>query len=160
MADALMAYPELRYPYERKAIHSEGDATVLYQGKTIRLTDVGEGDGLLIKPEDLTRINGFTVKPEGACLDDLCIPLTNTILVQAQGQQWVDLQAFAELLEQPFVCDTQNKVWSFAEIPAKRQSTLQDAMVPDFEIADRQGRKVNRADLKGRKALIVTWSSW
>ena len=35
-----------------------------------------------------------------------------------------------------------------------------DAMAPDFEVKDRQGKVVRMADLKGKKALIVTWSSW
>ena len=51
-------------------------------------------------------------------------------------------------------------VWSFAEIPARRERTLVDAQAPDFEIADRSGKVIRMADLKGKKALIVTWSSW
>ena len=35
-----------------------------------------------------------------------------------------------------------------------------DAMAPDIEFADRQGNVIRLADLKGKKALIVTWSSW
>jgi peroxiredoxin len=35
-----------------------------------------------------------------------------------------------------------------------------DAMAPDFEVTDREGQTVRMADLKGKKALIVTWSSW
>ena len=58
------------------------------------------------------------------------------------------------------MADTEAGVWSFAEIPAKRESLLVDAMAPDFEITDRQGNVIRRADLKGKKALIVTWSSW
>jgi peroxiredoxin len=35
-----------------------------------------------------------------------------------------------------------------------------NAMAPDIEVTDRQGNVVRMADLKGKKALIVTWSSW
>ena len=35
-----------------------------------------------------------------------------------------------------------------------------EAMAPDVEIKDRKGNVFRLADLKGRKALIVTWSSW
>jgi cytochrome oxidase Cu insertion factor (SCO1/SenC/PrrC family) len=58
------------------------------------------------------------------------------------------------------VADHEARVWSFAEIPAKRESLLVDAMAPEFEITDRQGKVIRLADLKGKKALIVTWSSW
>jgi cytochrome oxidase Cu insertion factor (SCO1/SenC/PrrC family) len=58
------------------------------------------------------------------------------------------------------VADSEARVWSFAEIPAKRENMMIDAMAPDFEVKDRQGKVVRMADLKGKKALIVTWSSW
>jgi peroxiredoxin len=51
-------------------------------------------------------------------------------------------------------------VWSFAEMPVKRESMMVDAMAPDVDVTDRQGNVVRLADLKGKKALIVTWSSW
>ena len=76
------------------------------------------------------------------------------------GNEWFDLTAFADLIGQPYVADSEARVWSFAEIPAKRESTMADAMAPDFEVKDRQGKVVRMADLKGKKALIVTWSSW
>ena len=64
------------------------------------------------------------------------------------------------MVGQPYVADKQANVWSFAEIPAKRESTLLNAQAPDFEVTDRQGNVIRMADLKGKKALIVTWSSW
>lgn len=160
MAEAFMAYPELRHPFEETPIHPEGSTTVLYQGKVITLTETGGGDSLLINPEDLSRINGFEVKPEGACYAELCIPLNDSLLVTLAGKQWFNLSAFADLLDQPYVVDVEASVWSFAEIPAKRQNMMVDAMAPDFEVTDRKGNVVRLADLKGKKALIVTWSSW
>ena len=75
MADAMMANPELRHPFEKKQIHPEGSATVLYQGKATTLARTGNSEGLLINPADLPKINGFTLKPEGACYAELCIPI-------------------------------------------------------------------------------------
>mgnify|MGYP001386003655 FL=1 len=82
------------------------------------------------------------------------------LLVDLDGQQWFDLAAFADSLGQPYVVDFEVNVWSFAEIPAKRENTLVNAMAPDIELADRSGNVFRLADLKGKKALIVTWSSW
>ena len=160
MSEAMMAYPELRHPFEEKPIHPEGSTTVLYQGRTVTLAQVGKGDGLLVRPGDLPRINGFTLKPEGACCADLCVPIGETLLIEQDGEQWFDLTAFADLLGQPYVADTGSRVWSFADIPAQRESMMVDAMAPDFEVTDREGQVVRMADLKGKKALIVTWSSW
>ncbi len=160
MSEAFMAFPELRNPFEESPIHAAGSTTVLYQNNRITLTQTGDGDDLLIEPQDLVRINGFELKPEGACFKDMCIPLNDDLLVQQGDKQWFNLTAFADLLQQPYVADTQARVWSFAEIPAKRQSMMVDGMAPDFEVTDRQGNVIRMADLKGKKALIVTWSSW
>ena len=164
MAAAFMAYPELRHPFEAKPIHAEGSTSVLYQGRQITLTETGTGpdsnQSLLINPEDLKRINGFELKTEGACYADMCVPLTSKLQVTQAGQQWFDLTAFADLLEQPYVFDADSNVWSFAEIPAKRDNMMVNGMAPDFEIPDRLGNVIRMTDLKGKKALIVTWSSW
>lgn len=160
MAEAFFAYPELRNPFEDTPIHPEGSTTVLYQGKKITLDETGEGDELLIRPEDLPAVNGFELKPEGACFADLCIPIKDDLLVEQNGRQWFNLTAFANLLEQQCVADIESRVWSFAEIPAKCENMMVNAMAPDFEIEDRQGNVIRMADFKGKKALIVTWSSW
>ncbi len=160
MTEAVMAYPDLRHPHPETPIHPEGSTTVLYQGNSTTIAATGPGPGLLVKPEDLTRINGFELKPEGACYADLCIPLGDGLLIERQGERWFDLTAFADLLGQAYVADDEARVWSFAEIPAKRQSMMTNAQAPEFEVTDRQGNVVTLADLKGKKALIVTWSSW
>jgi hypothetical protein len=124
------------------------------------LSETGPGTDLLINPQELSEINGFELKPEGACYADMCIPLNDQIKVTQDGKQWFNLTAFADLLEQPYVCDAETNVWSFAEIPLKRDNMMVNGMAPDFEIPDRQGNVVRMADFKGKKALIVTWSSW
>ena len=164
MTEARMAYPDLRHPFEEKPINQAGSVTILYAGKTIELQQTlsVEEDGLWVTPEDLTRINGFELKPQGACFEDLCIPLKDhsPLLKQETGQQWFNLAAFADSLEQPYVNDADNNVWSFGEIPDKRQSMMNDAMAPDFEVVDREGKVIRMSDYKGKKALIITWSSW
>jgi len=160
MARAFGAFPEVRHPFAATPIHPEGSTTVLYQGKAVTLSETGNGDGLLIRPDDLSRVNGFELKPQGACFKDMCIPMNDDLLVEQDGRQWFDLTAFADLLGQPYVADRESRVWSFAEIPAKREGMLVNAMAPEFEVTDRQGKVVRLADFKGKKALIVTWSSW
>ena len=160
MAENFMAYPELRHPFDASPIHPAGSATVLYQGNKITLSEIGPGDGLLIRPEDLPRVNGFEFKPEGACFEGLCIPLSDELAPEIDGRRWFNLTGFADLMQQPYVADTEAGAWSFAELPVKRESMLTDAMAPELELTDRSGNVFSLADLKGKKALIVTWSSW
>ena len=156
----MMAFPELRHPFESTPLHEHGQATVIYNGKSVNVQEGGAQDALLINPTDLSLVNGFEIKPEGACLNDLCIPLTPELTVHKDGQDWFSVTAFADLLEQPYVADLAARAWSFAEIPANRENRLLNAMVPDIEVTDRSGNVIRLADLKGKKALIVTWSSW
>ena len=160
MAETMMAYPELRHPFEETPIHPPGSTTVLYQGRAVRLAETGASDGLLIRRDDLPRVNGFELKSEGACRDELCIPIGEDLLIEQDGREWFDLAAFADLVGQPYVADRPAGALSFGEIPARRDSMMVDAMAPEFEVTDRQGRRIGTADLKGKKALIVTWSSW
>ena len=152
MAEAMMAYPELRHPFEEKPIHEEGGTTVLYQGRAVTLDRTGVGAGLLVQPQDLPGINGFILKSEGACYEDMCVPIGANLLVEQDGEQWFDLTGFADLLGQAYVADPTARVWSFAEIPVKREGMIRNAMAPEFEVSDREGQVVRMADLKGKKA--------
>ena len=160
MTEAIMAHPDLRHPFERMPLNSA--ATVLCAGKMFELKQALTASDLWVTPEDLTRINGFEIKPEGACFEALCIPLEkDSGLLKTEGsQQWFNLTGFAALLEQPFVSDLANKVWSFGEVPGNRDSMIGDGEAPDFEVLDRAGKVVRMSDYKGKKALIMTWSSW
>ncbi len=160
VAEAMMAHPELRHPFDAKEIHPEGAATVLYQGRAITLREARMNGHLLIRPNDLAKVNGFELKPEGACHADTCIPIHHDMLDQDDTGSWFNLTAFAEHMDQAYVADEEHAVWSFAEMPSKRDSMLIDALAPDFEVKDRQGRMVSKDSLKGKKAMIVTWASW
>jgi len=162
MPPAIMARPDLRNPFEKAGFGPEGGAIVLVRDKTVVVEHILQAPGLWVSPEDLTRINGFVLKPEGACLDDLCIPLRrdSDLLKTVDNKQWVNVAAFADLMEQAWVADDDTRVWSFGEMPVTRQSMFANAKAPEFEIQDRQGNVVRMSDFKGKKALIITWSSW
>ena len=162
MSPALMAHPDLRNPFDRVEIDPGGGATVLFGDKTFVLERTLSEPGLWVSPEDLTRISGFVIKPEGACLQELCVPLTrdSQLLKTADGSEWFNLSAFADLMEQTYVVDRETNTWSFGDLPETRKAMLTGAQAPDFEILDRRGEVVRMSDFRGKKALIITWSSW
>jgi hypothetical protein len=136
-------------------------ATVLYDDKAVALGAIGRDpkqakDALWVKKRDLPAINAFEVKPQGACRDDLCIPIAKQML---RGD-YFDLTAFAKRIGQPVVADVDARVWSFGEIQALRGSFLEGRLAPDFTVPDRAGRPVRLADFRGKKVLVVTWASW
>lgn len=101
--------------------------TVRHAGKTITLDDtLDDPKDLWVLPSDLTRINGFVLKPEGACLEDVCIPIRqdrdSDLLVTRVSRQWINLSAFARKINQRFTVDYDTRVWSFGPLPFKTSS--------------------------------------
>ncbi len=140
-------------------------ATVLYNGKTVKVAQtLPDPNDLWTSPADLTRINGFVLKAEGACLEEICIPVRldrdSELLITRAGKKWFNITELARKLQQPFKVDHDKNVWSFGQIPLKRSSFATDAVAPDFAMEDRKGRTVRLSDFRGKKVLLLTWASW
>lgn len=135
-------------------------ATALYDGRAISLNRVSidpkQPAALWIQKADLPRINGFELKPQGACREDICIPIPQSM---TRGTTF-NLTAFASRVGQRVVADSESRVWSFAEIPVVRGAYLQSRMAPDVSVPDRKGRAVRLSQFRGKKVLLVTWASW
>jgi hypothetical protein len=136
-------------------------ATVLYDDRTIELDRVGpdparNGDALWIRKRDLPRVNGFALKPQGACRADLCIPIPKAMV---RGD-YFNLTAFAKKAGQPVVAEPAARVWSFGEMQALGAGLSSSRIAPDFTVPDRLGRPVHLAGFRGKKALVITWASW
>ena len=101
--------------------------TVRHDGRTTTLHQtLDDPRDLWVTPEDLTRINGFVLKPEGACLDEICIPVRqdrdSELLVTRSGRKWFNVTALARKLEQPFTVDYDRRLWTFGPMPIKRSA--------------------------------------
>ena len=139
--------------------------TVLYDDHAIAVErTLADPNDLWVVPEDLPRINGFELKPEGACLDELCVPVLqdrdSDMFVTRRGQPWFNVTELARKLEQAYVVDHDHHVWSFGEVPVTRTSFLNAAIAPDFALPNRAGELVRLSDFRGKKVFIVTWASW
>ena len=136
-------------------------ATVLYDDRAIALERIGldptqAGDTLWIRKRDLPRVNGYELKPQGACRADLCIPITKEMM---RGD-YFNIAAFAKKAGQPVVAEPDARVWSFGEMRALGGGLAHSRVAPDFEVPDRVGRPVHLAAFRGKKALVITWASW
>jgi hypothetical protein len=130
-------------------------ATVLFGDRTVRLSRVrAEGEELWVRAADLPQINEFEVKKQGACREDICIPLAKNLKIG----EWFHLTGFARKLRQVYAAD--GGVWSFGEIPVLRGAFYESRKAPEFAVPDRKGRVVHASDFRGKKLLVVTWASW
>lgn len=147
------------------AASSGGTITVLTPDKTVELTNAEVTTGSLwVAAEDLPRINGFQLKPEGACSGAICLPINRDpaagFVRDMGGRTYFNLSQFARTLQQPVVAETDRGVFSFGEIPLLRSTLLASAQAPDFALPDRAGKIVHLSDLRGKKVLLLTWASW
>ena len=135
-------------------------ATVLFEDRATPLSttqrDPKNGSSLWIRTRDLPRVNGFEVKPQGACRADVCVPIPKSTL----HGDWFDLTAFAKKTGEAVVADVDARVWSFGEIQALRGGFLTSREAPDVAVPDRRGHPVKLSDFRGKKVLLVTWASW
>ena len=130
-------------------------ATVLYSDRETTLPDSRTENGdLWIPASEMPRINEFTVKPQGACREDVCIPLPKAL----KRNGWLNLSGFARKVRQSVV--NEGPLWSFGEMPVLRMGFLESRAAPGFAVLNRQGQTVRLNDFRGRKILLLTWASW
>jgi hypothetical protein len=125
------------------------------------LTDWGEftveaSDGLRVSPADAETLTGWTLKPEGMCRDELCVPLAADARVGGS----VDLAAFWRTLGHPVVSDKPGNVWVLGTAAETRVTALAGLDAPDFTLPDLAGVPHRLSELRGKKVFLTTWASW
>ena len=117
---------------------------------------VGAANGLWLTAADAAQVTGWTLKPEGMCRDDQCVPLPSTAL----GGGRVDVEAFWRRLGNPVLCADDRTTWVLGAGAGNRNAALAGLMAPDFTLSDLSGTPRTLSDLRGRKVLLVTWATW
>jgi hypothetical protein len=128
---------------------------------TTVLTDTGAfsvdtTDGLAVAPDDVERMTGWVLKPEGLCRGALCVPIPGA--VRTDGR--VDLAAFWRRLGNPVVTNAAGDVWALGAGAADRSASLQGLEAPDITLPDLAGVAHSIAELRGQKVFLTTWASW
>lgn len=144
---------------------SADTVTAIYGGESTILQNAHVADeNLWVQSEDLPKVNGFTLKPEGACLDEICVPVkqdADTKLYKTHdGEGYINVSELARMVNQVHARDEETNVWSFAPVEQTQRSYVNTAEAPDFELKDRDGNIVRLSDFRGKKVLIHTWASW
>jgi hypothetical protein len=99
-------------------------------------------------PADLEARTGWTIKPEGACRADVCVPLPEPF----------DVRVLAERLGMALVEDDAHGVWALG--PESGARALHSAELPDIVLPDRDGRDFALRSLRGTKVFMIAWASW
>ena len=102
--------------------------------------------------ESFERETGWTLKPEGACRGDVCVPL------DSQGPV-LKLEMLAERLGMGVVHDDRHGLWAVGPSTVSGRA-LESAEAPDFTLPDLAGRPFRLSSLRGQKVVLVAWASW
>jgi hypothetical protein len=105
-------------------------------------------EGLDEPPAELRRRTGWTIKPEGACRGDVCVPLPEPF----------DVRDLADRLGMALVHDDRHDVWALG--PESGGRALSSAVLPDIVLPDRHNEEFALRSLRGTKVFMIAWASW
>ena len=139
--------------------------TIIFDEKAATIAESRpEGDDLWLRASDLPTASGWEIKPEGVCRDEVCIPLTAeraADMLRGDGPDaWFDLASFARYLGQPIAHDDSNGVWYFGPPSTEDRASLLALDAPDFTLPDLAGNELSLSAYRGKKVLLLLWSSW
>ena len=117
---------------------------------------VAARDGLWMSASDAEKVTGWTLKPEGMCRAELCVPLPAAAV---KGKD-VDVAAFWTKLGGPVVAAEDGEVWALGAPADERNAVLEGLVAPDFTLPDLDGKPHTLSQLRGKKVFLATWASW
>lgn len=118
--------------------------------------DVAARDGLWLDAADAKKVTGWTLKPEGMCRDERCVPMPSSAVVGGK----VDVAAFWQKLGGPVIASDGRDAWALGAPADERNAALEGLEAPDFTLPDIDGTLRTLSQLRGRKVFLATWASW
>ena len=119
-----------------------------------------DGDNLWLAAADAERATGWTLKPEGLCKDDVCVPVPRVRAGEFVAGNEINIARFWRHMDLPEAHDASGGTWVLGESAQNRAARLQSLEAPDFSLPDLDGRTHTLAEQRGKKVLLVSWASW
>jgi hypothetical protein len=137
--------------------------TVIYRDRLSEVSTAAVKDGdLWLSLDELRDSTGWELKPEGACIDDRCVPIPadrrQTFVDESDSR--FNLTALARQLRQPVLHNERHDVWLFGEAADARHEALLSLQAPGFALPDLGGRIHSLSDFLGKKVFLASWASW
>ena len=125
---------------------------------------VSENNDLWLPLEELTRVTGWELKPEGACRGDVCLRIPGDrsaefVRESAEGTMF-NVAELARTLGAPVLHDAKNDAWCIGEDVGATSERLLSLEAPDFALPDLTGRVHHLGDYRGTKIFMLAWASW
>ncbi len=130
------------------------------QSETVCSSARAEGDELWLNASDLAAATGWSLKPEGLCRGDLCLPVPPGRSSDYLDGESLNAAAFWRRMQHPVVHNAAGDLWVLGTNASERSSALQSLEAPDFALPDLTGAHFSLAQQRGKKVLLATWASW
>ena len=98
---------------------------------------------------------GWTPKPEGLCKGEICVPAPGAL----GSDGTIDVSVAAQRLGMPIVHDEAHGLFSLGAATLSGHA-LSSAEAADPELIDRNGNPFRLSSLRGRKVVLVAWSTY
>jgi hypothetical protein len=108
-------------------------------------------DHVDIDAREFTAGTGWEIKPEGACMGDVCVPL--------ERDGGFDLESTARQLRMALVHDADEGLWALGPASLENRA-LASAEAPDLLLPDFDGNEFRLSSLRGQKVLLVSWAPY
>ncbi len=114
---------------------------------------------LWLDADAVTAATGWTLKPEGFCKGDICVPTpADAENYVADGK--VNVASFWRLMDRPAAASKDGDVWFLGEGATERNDALLSLEAPDFTLPDFSGKLHSLTDFRRQRVLLITWASW
>ena len=120
----------------------------------------GGDDELWLSAGDTQIVSGWTMKPEGLCRDDICVPVPVDHSDHYVREGFINLAAFWLRMNNPLARSRNGDSWAFGVGAKTRAASLTSLEAPDFSLPDLDGGVHSLSDYRGKKVFLATWASW
>jgi peroxiredoxin len=133
-------------------------ATLLWEGEVVGYEPA---EGLIdrIDADALHQLTGWDLRPEGLCNGDACVPVRQRGIVEPMPGV-LSLSAVSALFDRPIETDADADMVAIGASRQSRRDALVNRRAPDFTLPGLDGRFHSLGDLRGRRTVIATFSSW
>ena len=111
-----------------------------------------------VSAHEFARTTGWTLKTEGLCKGEVCIPVRDSAAM-SDGEA-VDIAEFARVTGRNMLVDETRHVVALGEQASSRSASMATLDAPNFTLPDINGNLVSMSDFAKRKKLLLAWSSW
>ena len=112
---------------------------------------------LTVDEHEFEARTGWSIKPQGACKAEACVPLPPEASA-SDGR--LDASVLASRLGMPLVADDVHGIWALGPETAVTGRALTSAVAPELTLPDADGNPFKLSSLHGQKVLLVAWASW